>query len=120
LPPSTALERAHLTQIARFHIGRNVLRHQAERLRGIARARYIGHAAAALRAVAGMEPQLSRTALLDDAQTRMMAAIDALRRVPMLGRRHEPTRSASPRPGFAHLHRRVVFAYDESPRRLTM
>jgi succinoglycan biosynthesis protein ExoV len=85
LPPSTALERAHLTHLARFHLGRRVLHHQAARLHGIARQRHIDRAAQALRAVAGGEPQLSRSGLLKDAQDRMMEAIDALRRQPMQG-----------------------------------
>jgi succinoglycan biosynthesis protein ExoV len=87
LRPSSALEHAHLTAVARFHRGRGLLRHEAARLRGIARNWYIEKAADALRAAAKAEPRLSRNALLDNAQTRMMEAIDALKRTPMRGRR---------------------------------
>jgi succinoglycan biosynthesis protein ExoV len=82
LPPSTALERAYLTRLSRFHMGRTMLTKQAAPLRGFARERYIDRAARALRAVAGAEPQLSGSTPLDTAQTRMMEAIAALRRRP--------------------------------------
>jgi succinoglycan biosynthesis protein ExoV len=85
LRPSTALERAHLTHMSRYHLGRNVLRQQAARLRGIARERHIQQAADALIAIAGAEPQLSLGTRLDEAQTRMMEAIAALRRMPTRG-----------------------------------
>jgi succinoglycan biosynthesis protein ExoV len=82
LPPSTVLERAHLTPLSRFHMGRTILTKQAAPLRGFAGERYIDRAARALRAVAVTEPQLSGSTLLDTAQTRMMEAIAALRRMP--------------------------------------
>ena len=85
LTPSTALERAHLTHLTRFHLGRRVLHHQAARLRGIAPQRHIDRAAQALRVIARAEPQLSRGALLEQAQNRMMETIAALRRQPMRG-----------------------------------
>jgi len=85
LHPSSALERAHLTCMSRFHKGRMVLRRQAARLRGIRRKRFIDRAAHALRAAAGADPQLSRAARLEDAQERMMDAIASLKRAPMLG-----------------------------------
>jgi succinoglycan biosynthesis protein ExoV len=75
LPPSTALERAHLTRLSRFHMGRNVLRRRATWLRGIARERYVERAARTLRTIAQADPQLSRAARLDEARTRMMEAI---------------------------------------------
>jgi succinoglycan biosynthesis protein ExoV len=87
LPPSTALERAHLTPLSRFHMGRAMLNKRATLVRRFARERYIDRAARALRAVAVSEPRLSRSTLLDVAQTRMMEAIAALRRTPMLGAR---------------------------------
>ena len=80
LPPSTALERAHLTAIAGFHRGRDVLDRRAAWLRGIARQRHIEHAAAALRDAARSDPTLSCATALDRAQTRMMEAIATLRR----------------------------------------
>ena len=89
LPPSTVLERAHLTHLSRFHLGRGLLRGQAARLRRIAGERHVDRAAQALRAIAGEEPRLSRAALLDTAQSRMLEAIAALRRSPMLGWRRE-------------------------------
>lgn len=88
LLPSTALERAHLTHLSRFHMGRNMLHRQAARLRRIARDRYIDQATKALRAITRAEPRLSRDALLDQAQTRMLEAISGLRRQPMRGWRH--------------------------------
>jgi succinoglycan biosynthesis protein ExoV len=117
LLPSSALERAHLSHLARFHLGRRVLHHQAARLRGIAGQRHIDRAALALRAIARSEPQLSRGALLEEAQVRMMEAISALRRQPMRGWRsdgHTGQGSAS-----SSLHRNGDCAYQDVPGRLT-
>lgn len=132
IPPSTALERAHLTCLSRFHVGRTGLHRHAARLRGIARERYIDQAARTLRAIAQAEPQLSRGALLEEAQTRMLEAIAALRRMPMQGWRHEisvgvrtglSSLTFAPltlaRPALAPLHGRAVSAYHEAPGRLT-
>jgi succinoglycan biosynthesis protein ExoV len=83
--PSTVLERAHLSQLSRFHIGRGVLHRQAPRLRQLARERYIEQAARALRAVTTAEPQLSPPASLERAQSRMLEAIATLRRLPTVG-----------------------------------
>jgi succinoglycan biosynthesis protein ExoV len=116
LCPSTVLERAHLTRLSRFHIGRRVLQRQAARLRDIARDRYIDQAARALRAIIGTEPQLSRDTLLDRSQTRMMEAIAALRRQPMQGWRQSPR--CSGQPGTPLLHARSVSAYHDMPDRL--
>ena len=85
LRPSTALERAHLTHLSHFHTGRNVLRRQAARLHGMARERFIDRATKDLRVIAAAEPQLSRNERLDEAQTRMMQAVAALRREPLRG-----------------------------------
>jgi succinoglycan biosynthesis protein ExoV len=85
LSPSTALERAHLSHLSRFHIGRHILHSHATRLHGIARGRHIDQAARALRAVTGVEPQLSQDAALERAQSRMLEAIDRLRRLPLRG-----------------------------------
>jgi succinoglycan biosynthesis protein ExoV len=90
LRPSTALERAHLTHLSRFHLGRSMLRRRAAQLRGIARDRHIEQAARALRGIAAAEPQLSRQSRLDEAQTRMMEAIAALRRRPAQGAARAP------------------------------
>jgi succinoglycan biosynthesis protein ExoV len=87
LPPSTALEHAYLTRLSRFHIGRNILQLRAARLREFARERYIDRAVSALRVITQAEPQMSRSALLDDAQSRMLEVIEALRRSPMRGLR---------------------------------
>ena len=111
LRPSTALERAHLTYLSHFHIGRNVLTRHAERLRGIARDRHIDQATEALRMVAGADPQLSRDTLLDEAQSRMMEAIALLQRAPMRGWRCGGPGSISERP----LHGRMVSAYHDPP-----
>jgi succinoglycan biosynthesis protein ExoV len=85
LAPSTALERAHLTALSRYHFGRSILRRRAGLLRGIARNRHIEQAAHALGIAAAAPPQLSRRALLDQAQSRMMEAIASLRRAPLAG-----------------------------------
>jgi succinoglycan biosynthesis protein ExoV len=85
LRPSTVLERAHLSQLSRFHLGRGMLHRHAGRLRDIARRHYIDHAAETLRVIVGAEPGLSRDTLLDAAQSRMLEAIVALRRAPMRG-----------------------------------
>lgn len=117
LPPSTALERAHLSRLSRFHLGRRVLHHQAARLRGLAGQQHIDRAAQALRAVARCEPQLSRSTLLKDAQGRMMEAIAALRRQPMRGWRdndHMGDRSVP-----SSLHGNSRCAYQDVPGRLT-
>jgi succinoglycan biosynthesis protein ExoV len=121
LEPSSALERAHLTHLSRFHVGRRVLHMQAARLRGIARERYIDQAAKALRATAEAEPQLSRTALLENAQTRMMEAIVTLRRDPLRGWR----RDMRDRPGIGSsqigalpLQGRAISDYHEMPGRM--
>jgi hypothetical protein len=66
-------------------MGRCILHHQAARLRRIARDRYIDQAARALRAITGVEPQLSQSTLLDRAQNRMMETIAELRRLPLRG-----------------------------------
>jgi succinoglycan biosynthesis protein ExoV len=117
LPPSTALERAHLTHLSRFHLGRRVLHHQAARLRNIAKQRHIDWAALALRAIARGEPQLSRSTLLKDAQYRMMEAIAALRRQPMRGwREGDPTGDRAP-PG--SLRGTLDCAYQDVPGQLT-
>ena len=121
LPPSTALERAHLTHLSRFHLGRRVLHHQASRLRRIAGQRHIDLAAQALRAVARAEPQLSRSVPLEEAQYRMMEAIAALRRQPMRGWGHDSgnrDRSAPLAPS-ASLHGNGICAYQNVPGRLT-
>jgi succinoglycan biosynthesis protein ExoV len=86
LCPSTALERAHLTQLSRFHMGRTLLHRHAALLRGIDRRRHIDQAAKALRAIASAEPVLSRDARLDAARTQMLELIAGLRRSPMRGR----------------------------------
>jgi succinoglycan biosynthesis protein ExoV len=117
LPPSTALERAHLTPLSRFHLGRQVLLHQAARLHGIAGQRHADRAAKALCAVARVEPQLSRSALLQDAQYRMLEAIAALRRQPMRGwRGNDRTGDASvPTAAEASLHGNGDCAYQDVP-----
>ncbi len=89
LPPSTVLERVHLTHLARFHLGRDLLRRQAARLRGLAGERHVDRAAQSLRALTYLEPRLSRAALLDSAQSRMLEAIAGLQRAPMRGWRRE-------------------------------
>jgi succinoglycan biosynthesis protein ExoV len=85
LGPSTALERAHLTALSRFHMGRGVLLRHADRLHRFARRRHVDQAAEKLRVIAGAEPTLSRDTALDEAQTRMLEAIRVLRRAPMGG-----------------------------------
>jgi len=103
LCPSSALERAHLSPLTRFHVGRTTLHRHGERLRGVARERYIDQAAHALRMAAAAEPRLSGGERLDMAQARMMEAIAVLRRTPRL-----------PSP----LHARAVSAYHDMPNRL--
>ncbi|MSO99432.1 MAG: hypothetical protein EXR07_00030 [Acetobacteraceae bacterium] len=114
LPPSTLLERAHLSGMARFHAGRCLLNRQAARLRAIARNQYIDRAAQALRKVARAAPQLSGAGALDRGQSRMVDAIAALRRDPM--RRPHQTEQVQIDP--PPLHRRAVSAYHEMPGRL--
>jgi succinoglycan biosynthesis protein ExoV len=98
LGPSTVLERAHLTRLARFHIGRGVLHRHAARLHGLGRRRHVEQAAETLRAIAGAEPTLSRDTTLDDAQSRMLEAIAALRRAPMRGWRLGRAAAGGPEP----------------------
>jgi succinoglycan biosynthesis protein ExoV len=107
LPPSTTLERAHLSPLSRFHAGRSLLSRHAMRLRDVARDRHVDEAAEALRAITGEEPRLSGATSLDRGQSRMMDAIVALRRAPMLGwRSGRGPAAATP------LHRGTVSAYD--------
>lgn len=94
LRPSTVLEWAHLSGVSRFHMGRQVLSQQAGRLRGIARTHYVEQAARALRLAMTAEPCLSHAWLLEDAQARMMEAIDVLRRGEA---RHEAVSHVLPR-----------------------
>lgn len=117
LPASSALERAHLTHLSRFHLGRRVLHQQAARLHGIARQRHIDRAVQALRTVARAEPQLSRNALLKDAQDRMMEAIAGLRRQPMCGWPHASRKGGRGAP--PSLHGNGDCAYQDVPGRLT-
>jgi succinoglycan biosynthesis protein ExoV len=102
LPPSTTLERAHLTQLSRFHLGRRMLHNQAARLHGIARRRHIDRAIQALLLTSKAEPQLSRSTLLQDAQHRMMEAIAALRQQPMKGSWRDSGRGDRNAPPFLH------------------
>ena len=85
LRPSTALEQAYLTRLSRFHMGRGLLLRHAARLRRFRRRRHVEQAAEMLRTIAATEPRLSRDTALDEAQTRMLEAIRALRRAPMGG-----------------------------------
>jgi succinoglycan biosynthesis protein ExoV len=119
LPPSSALERAHLTHLSRFNLGRRVLHHQAARLHGIARQRHIDQAAQALRTVTRAEPQLSRSALLQDAQDRMMEKIANLRRRPMCGWWYGRGDLGVPPAPSASLHGNAVCAYQDVPGRQT-
>ncbi len=82
LRPSTALERAWRSPVSRFHAGREMLEQRAHPLRRLGRAGHIERAAGALRAAAAADPMLSRDSALDRSQTRMMTAIEAIRRDP--------------------------------------
>ncbi len=84
LRPSTALERAWRSPLSRFHAGREMLEQRAHPLRCLGRAGHIERAAGALRAAAAADPMLSRDSALDRSQTRMMTAIEAIRRGPAL------------------------------------
>ena len=79
LQPSTALERAHLSGVARFHLGRRLLTHQARRLHVLAQGRYMEQAAGALRLAMRAEPCLSHDDALERGQARMMEAVGVLR-----------------------------------------
>ena len=115
LPPSTALERAHLTGLNRFHAGRRLLHRLDTRLAAIARERYAGRAATALRRVATGTPQLSAPGALERGQTRMMDAIAALRRDPLRGWRRTALESAAAGPTAPpRLHGRGVSAYQDT------
>ncbi len=96
LPPSSALERAHLTRLSGFHYGRALLHHQDARLRAVGH-RHIAAAAEALREVMGMDPQLSRDTPLDRVRCRMMDLIADLRRAPAPRRTISPGSPSSPR-----------------------
>jgi succinoglycan biosynthesis protein ExoV len=82
LVPSSALERAHLSPLARYHAGRALLRRHGRVLKPMARDRHIDGAADSLRRAATAEPQLSDDRALDRGQCRMLDAIEALRRAP--------------------------------------
>ena len=101
LPPSTALERAHLSGVARFHLGRCLLTHQARRLRVLAQGRYMEQAAEALRVAMRAEPSLSHDAALERGQTRMMEAVEVLRRMAPAGMDHGHSLKENHAPGTA-------------------
>ena len=78
LPPSTLLERAQISGLARYHAGRRLLCRHADRLRSMGSTGFVSRAAAALAAVAREAPQLSADAALASCQDRMMTRLDAL------------------------------------------
>lgn len=113
--PSTALERAYLTPLSRFHLGRGLLTRESRRLRDLARARFVEQAAERLYRAARSEPVLSAGTALDLGQSRMLEAVAALRRGPVPGR-HRP---AWERADSQLLQPRGVSAYQDMPGRLT-
>ena len=113
--PSTALERFHLTPLARTHTGRTLLTRHAERLRRLARSYFIDRSAEALHRIAQAEPRLSPGARLDEAQSRMLETIEALRRMPTFGR-ERTARPVQP-PTAKPLHPEPLSAYLASPGR---
>jgi succinoglycan biosynthesis protein ExoV len=91
VPPSSALERVHLSRLSDYHMGRRVMHRRGAMLRGIASRRHIDRAADAMRLAAGAEPRLSGDAMLDRAQSRMLETIAVLRGAPMHGWRDGAT-----------------------------
>ena len=83
LPPSSLLERARLSGLANFHVGRGLLDRHAGRLRRVARDWFIERAACSLRQAAMAQPQLSRRMALDRCQSRMLDEVHRLRRTPL-------------------------------------
>ena len=83
LPPSSLLERARLSGVARFHAGRGLLDRHADRLRHVAHGWFVERAARSLRRAAMATPQLSCRAALDRCQSRMLDQLHMLRRAPL-------------------------------------
>lgn len=111
LPASSAREWFDLTRIGSSHQVRQRLTRHGARLEGLASSWLVDRAAAALRGAASAAPQLSAGSALDRCQTRMMAALTALRR--------QPLRAAVPRefatPAQSRLRGRDDSAYQLKP-----
>ncbi len=95
LPASTLAEWAGASRLSAFHAGRTWLASHARPLAEINTERLVARASDALRRVAGAWPQLSADSDLDRCQSRMLAAVEALRRHPLAGTSHaKPARPA--------------------------
>jgi succinoglycan biosynthesis protein ExoV len=88
LPASSASEWVEARGILRLHTARVWLDRYGQRLDGIESPRLTARAAAALRRAMQAEPQLSTGVVLDRCQSRMMEAVTALRRQPLLNVAH--------------------------------
>ncbi len=83
LPPSSLLERARLSGLTSFHMGRGMLDRHAERLRRVAPGWFMERAARSLHQAAMAPPQLSCRAALDRCQSRMLDRLHTLRWAPL-------------------------------------
>jgi succinoglycan biosynthesis protein ExoV len=83
LAASSLTELLNASPLSSRHSGRVLLERSAEKVRRVARGRFIAVAARALADAATAAPQLSDAMALDRCQTRMLDRLDALRRHPI-------------------------------------
>lgn len=88
LPASSAAELLSVSRVGRLHRGRQVIDRYRPKLARLGAGRLLDRAAEALRRAAAIEPQLSDGTALDRCQTRMLEAVDVLRRQPLEGLTH--------------------------------
>jgi succinoglycan biosynthesis protein ExoV len=80
---SSLTEWLHASRLSARHRGRRILQLTEPWLRGVARRRFVAHAARALRDAAAAPPQLSSSTALDRSRSRMQERLEALRRNPL-------------------------------------
>ena len=80
---SSLTEWLHASRLSARHRGRRVLQLTEPWLRGVARRRFVAHAARALSDAAAAPPQLSSSTALDRSRSRMQERLEALRRDPL-------------------------------------
>ncbi|HEX4367035.1 MAG TPA: polysaccharide pyruvyl transferase family protein [Rhodopila sp.] len=111
LPASTLSEWAGGSALGSFHPTRTWLRRREHWLAKATPERLVARAAQALRRAADADPQRSADVSLDRCQSRMLAAIDALRRQPLRG----APREAAVAPPRSHLQADGDSAYQLTP-----
>jgi succinoglycan biosynthesis protein ExoV len=80
---SSLTEWLHASRLSARHRGRRVLQMAEPWLTSVARRRFVGEAARALREAAAAAPQLSSSTALDRSRARMLERLEAVRRDPL-------------------------------------